>query len=966
MQFLQKRKLRSMFNMEKLFQQTSIIKEALIIFTLFTILLLTAFGCKKANDNQTGNTGNTGKDETTDCDASASTVCILDLSVKTSFSGTIAVGDTGDWIKVDLMANTTYQITVSSPARGGAQLQLSVYANSSLNTPLIDTDELYTATASQSHYIAIESNTPPPKDYTLNVIPAPDPIDSSMACNRMDNEADCDGDGRANPMDAFPHNACATTDTDTDGFPNNVIAPAEGQSCDRAEAETLVGELNAKDMADTQIPGCSIGTFVMACADIDDDGDGSNDSDDVDDDNDGLIEIYFLEDLNNSRNNLMGTSYTTGGGISSSMGCGNGGTITACNGYELARSLNFSDPSSYRNATAKMDEWTTGTGWTPIGNNSTDNSNTRFNAIFEGNGNTIANLFIERNDSNYIGLFGSIGEGGEVRNMGLASANSSYVGSSGNDTYVGILVGFLVGTIESANVSGIVSGGIVSDLSGELSYVGGMVGRNFRGTITAGYATVIANGGGGDDDRVGGLVGDNLGTIMLSYADSNANGGGGNRDRVGGLVGANNNDPFAGGGIGTITSSYATGIADGGEGDSDRVGGLAGDNLGTITSSHANVSINGGDGGDRVGGLVGENSDPVAMIISSYATGTVRGGGIGQNAVGGLVGFNRHGRITLSSAEGTANGGDGNGDRVGGLVGQNGFSDNGVITSSHATGAAYGGGGDDDHVGGLVGENKSGTIISSYANSNASGGGGNTNRVGGLVGLNGDTIISSYATGAAYGGEGSNDTVGGLVGQNDDTIISSYAIGVVNGSGGTTDRVGGLVGFNFNTIISSYAIGAVNGGEGDGDHVGGLVGSMGGSQDGTINASYAIGAVNGGGGTGNLVGQLVGQNIASNLIITLSYGFGIVMGGDSTSAINRSSDAALATGAGAVTNAMQLALTNSQWPEMAWDFASGKNPALRWVTSYNTSTMVYTCVGMLLPTGQMCMNGIIPGQGRTP
>ena len=96
------------------------------------------------------------------------------------------------------------------------------------------------------------------------------------------------------------------------------------------------------------------------------------------------------------------------------------------------------------------------------------------------------------------------------------------------------------------------------------------------------------------------LAGVNSGTITASYATGSADGGDGDNDYAGGLVGLNS-------GGGTITASYATGSADGGDGDDDFAGGLVGVNYGT----HHRQSMPppppmAGDGGsDDVGGLAG-------------------------------------------------------------------------------------------------------------------------------------------------------------------------------------------------------------------------------------------------------------------------------------------------------------------------------------------------------------------------
>ena len=322
--------------------------------------------------------------------------------------------------------------------------------------------------------------------------------------------------------------------------------------------------------------------------------------------------------------------------------------------------------------------------------------------------------------------------------------------------------------------------------------------------------------------------------IRLNNNLADYTGSSGSNTYVGGLVAYN---------AGTISDSRSRGPADGDSGGNDRVGGLVGlnDNTGTITTSHATGTADGGGGGDndRVGGLVGRNN---GTITDSYATGDVVGN---NDHIGGLVGFNT-GTIAASYATGDADGG-GSTDHIGGLVGQN----NSTIIASYATGDADGGG-SDDRVGGLVGHNTSaGTIIASYATGAIDGEGGSTDRVGGLVGQNDGTITASYATGAANSvGNGGYDDVGGLAGNNSGTIIASYATGKADGGNATDDSVGGLAGENSGTIIASYSTGDAEGGSGFGDYVGALVGWNDEIQGGTITGSYGFGGTMGGRYTG--------------------------------------------------------------------------------------------------------------------
>ena len=210
-------------------------------------------------------------------------------------------------------------------------------------------------------------------------------------------------------------------------------------------------------------------------------------------------------------------------------------------GYELMNNLDFAR-SRWADGASGGDA--VDGGWEPIGDNSTFSSS-RFTAIFEGNGHTISNLFIDRS-SDYVGLFGFVsGSTAALRNIGLLE-----VKVRGNSS-----VGGLVGDTREGTVSGSYATGAVMGRSA----VGGLVGYN-EGDISVSYATGAVTG----TIRVGGLVGTNdKGTVSNSYATGAVTGIG---NRVGGLVGANNE--------GTVSNSYATGAVTGMERQVGRFGGV--------------------------------------------------------------------------------------------------------------------------------------------------------------------------------------------------------------------------------------------------------------------------------------------------------------------------------------------------------------------------------------------------------
>ncbi len=331
----------------------------------------------------------------------------------------------------------------------------------------------------------------------------------------------------------------------------------------------------------------------------------------IDSDSDGLIDINTIEDLNNIRYNLEGTSYKTSARDTGSViGCPTDG----CSGYELMRSLNFDTGAHYASG-AVNDNWrpdnttpdnATNAGWAPIGD-----ADAPFAASFEGNDNTITGLYTRGSGS--IALFGATNSESEIRNIRLIES-ASYGGD--NADFVGALVGRNGGTITSSDTTdGTANGG------GNNDSVGALVGHN-TGSITASYTTNGTANGGAGIDFVGALVGlNNGGSITESYTTDGTSNGGTESDSTGALVGFNNG--------GSITASYTTnGTAND---DQGFIGTLVGFNVqGTITASYTDGgSANGSDSSlETVGGLVGSNWG--GRIIESYASATANGGGGGR------------------------------------------------------------------------------------------------------------------------------------------------------------------------------------------------------------------------------------------------------------------------------------------------------------------------------------------------
>ena len=268
---------------------------------------------------------------------------------------------------------------------------------------------------------------------------------------------------------------------------------------------------------------------------------------DYDVDDDGLIEISTLAHLNAVRWDLDGdgtadvyppdrdgvTGHDLDGATKhaaafanamAGMGCPAGG----CVGYELIADLDF-DTNGSGGADSGDTYWNAGKGWVPLMGGEAiyrwdndrlqdmvgssyfgDRPNPRarmFTGVFEGNGRTIANLYINDAGRSYVGLFGYIGPGAKVRNFGLTAPNSD---SGIRGGYLN--AGALAGSVERARVSGVYSH---LDVTGFI-HVGGLVGGNWRyGFIIESYATGDVTG----VFDVGGLAGMlNLSGAAASYA----------------------------------------------------------------------------------------------------------------------------------------------------------------------------------------------------------------------------------------------------------------------------------------------------------------------------------------------------------------------------------------------------------------------------------------------------------------
>jgi hypothetical protein len=258
-------------------------------------------------------------------------------------------------------------------------------------------------------------------------------------------------------------------------------------------------------------------------------------------------------------------------------------------------------------------------GWQPIGG--------WFCGTFDGQEYEIRNLFVDRPDEGYVGLFAAIDRGATINNIGVV--NTTVTGGF----LVGSLVGRSFGRVSNCYAEGMVTSvarvasndsdgdGLPDDGYGLLA--GGLVGTNdgrtvsnchFRGRVT-GYGFV------------GGLAGGNSGNVSNCYSNAEVTGSG---RLVGGLLGHSGDG-------GTVSSCHATGTVTGGY----EVAGLAGMNTGTISNCYASANVTGDHGVGGLAGVIGaiDNSGRKhgGIVSNCYSTGRVTGNyGFGGLIAGGL------------------------------------------------------------------------------------------------------------------------------------------------------------------------------------------------------------------------------------------------------------------------------------------------------------------------------------------
>ncbi len=237
-------------------------------------------------------------------------------------------------------------------------------------------------------------------------------------------------------------------------------------------------------------------------------------------------------------------------------------------------------------------------GFIPIGNCTNSSclslQSNAFSGKFYGSTHKIKNLFINRPNTDQVGLWGAIGKQAKIDRVSLEDVNIV-----GRDM-TGSLAGFnLGGSIVLVSASGRVAG---------QNQVGGIVGRTL-GNITGAYTSGTISG----SESIGGIVGQASGTINSIYSIAKVSG----RDNIGGLIGESAAD---------ISIGYSTGNIIG----INQVGGITGTQTqGSIINTY---SVSRVTGESAVGGLVGKQQ---GIIVASYSANQVTG----QSSIGMISGL---------------------------------------------------------------------------------------------------------------------------------------------------------------------------------------------------------------------------------------------------------------------------------------------------------------------------------------
>ena len=283
------------------------------------------------------------------------------------------------------------------------------------------------------------------------------------------------------------------------------------------------------------------------------------------------------------------------------------------------------------------------TSWTPIGKDGNE-----YIGTFDGDGKTVSGLFLNNSNADYVGLFGLIGIGGTVKNVGVVDSyfKANYrVGGLCGENYCG--------TISNCYNTGTVSCKVSTGLE---VYIGGVCGINFCGTITNCHNTGAVSGEyqGNDDTKMvfaGGVCGENMdGTIVNCYNTGTVKG----KTTISPGIYVGGVCAYSDGSIG-ISNCYNTGNVTGEsarEAGYVKVGGVCASNGASISNCYSTGTVEGiapEYGTVFSGGLCGETGGNISNCY--YNSDMFTGGAFGKEDVTATA-TNVDGKTTAQFASG--------------------------------------------------------------------------------------------------------------------------------------------------------------------------------------------------------------------------------------------------------------------------------------------------------------------------
>jgi methionine-rich copper-binding protein CopC len=218
--------------------------------------------------------------------------------------------------------------------------------------------------------------------------------------------------------------------------------------------------------------------------------------------------------------------------------------------------------------------------WTKIG----ISVSVYFSGTYDGDNHLITGLSITSTTDLYNGLFGVIGSGGTVKNLGVTGAS----------------------------------------LSGSTAGLGILAGYNFGGTVDNCYTTGTVTT---SHNNPGGLLGSSSGTVTKCYSTATVTATGATSNNVGGLIGVGLNTS------GSISQCYSTGnVSNNNTSGSFNTGGFIGNAVHAISNCYSTGNVSSSTGG-RAGGFMGGTGTGTPAFTFCYSTGSVtcptKGGFVG-------------------------------------------------------------------------------------------------------------------------------------------------------------------------------------------------------------------------------------------------------------------------------------------------------------------------------------------------